>query len=124
MPTIPAASTMCGGLRIFTSRPYALCHQSSNGAEVIIMIVPQMQTQAPSGAWKNRQNRTEVPRDSAVPANVVRRAVYPQLRPATIAAICSRMCGGDQNVSRPMVRCHEMSHNRPATMHADEKTTA
>jgi hypothetical protein len=29
---------------------------------VIIMIVPQMQTHAPSGAWKKRQNRTEVAR--------------------------------------------------------------
>ena len=35
---------------IRTSRPYALCHQLSNGADVSIAPQPQMQIHAPSGA--------------------------------------------------------------------------
>ena len=34
------------------------------------------------------------------------------------------MCAGVQNVSRPMVECHEMSHRMPTTMHVAAKTTA
>src|SRR5256885_12009280 len=34
MANDPSESSMCGGLTIFTSSPYALCHQLSNGAEV------------------------------------------------------------------------------------------
>ena len=49
MPKKPAASTMCGGLMIRTSRPYALCHQSSNGADASIATPPQAETKAPSG---------------------------------------------------------------------------
>ena len=56
---------------IFTSSPYALCHQLSKGAEVTIMMVPQMQIHAPSGAWKYFQKRTDRARSSAVPAKVV-----------------------------------------------------
>jgi hypothetical protein len=68
---MPDARIMWGGLMIFTSSPYALCHQLSNGADVIIMIVPQMHTHAPSGAWKNLQNLTDIARSAAEPANVV-----------------------------------------------------
>lgn len=79
---MPAASSMWGGLMIFTSSPYALCHQSSKGAEVSIANVPQMHTHAPKGA-RNPQKRTAVARSSADPANVVCSARYPHVRPAT-----------------------------------------
>src|SRR5688572_1532130 len=119
---MPQPSTMCGGLKIFTSRPYALCHQSSNGAEAIIMIVPQMHTQAPSGP-RNPQKRTDRERSSGDPRKVVCSTSHPQLRPETTAAICSSTCGGDQKVSRPIVRCHEMSQIKPTTMDIDAKST-
>ena len=45
---IPMANKVCGGLRILTSRPYALCHQSSKGAEVSIAMAPQIQKRPPS----------------------------------------------------------------------------
>ncbi len=80
---MPAASSMCGGLMIFTSSPYALCHQSSNGADVTIANAPQMHTQAPNGARKP-QKRTAVPRDASDPANVVDSATHPHVSPATI----------------------------------------
>src|SRR5882724_6227366 len=34
------------------------------------------------------------------------------------------MCAGVQNVSLPIVWCHEMSHNTPSGMHAAPRTTA
>src|SRR6185369_15884466 len=49
MPKNPVASTMCGGLMILTSSPYALCHQSSHGAETSIATPPQAEMKAPSG---------------------------------------------------------------------------
>ena len=49
MPKNPPASTMCGGLMIFTSSPYALCHQSSNGVDASIATPPHAQMNAPSG---------------------------------------------------------------------------
>ena len=52
MPVIPSASKTCGGLRIFTSRPYAACHQLSNGAEVIMATPPQAHRNAPIGPRK------------------------------------------------------------------------
>ncbi len=67
---------------IFTSRPYALCHQSSNGAEVTIANAPQIHTHAPNGA-RNPQNRTAVPRSASDPANVVLSATQPEVSPAT-----------------------------------------
>ncbi len=121
--TMPVASTMCGGLTILTSSPYALCHQSSNGADVIMRRVPQMHTQAPSGP-RNPQNRTVEARSATEPANVVRSTSQPQDKPATEAPSCSSRCGRVQNVSRPTVRCHEMSQMRPVTMHSEENITA
>ena len=44
--------------------------------------------------------------------------------PATSADTCSRRCGGDQNVSRPIVRCHEMSQISPTTMPSEAPRTA
>src|SRR5438093_969011 len=66
---MPSARITCGGDRTFTSRPYALCHQLSNGADVIIAKAPQMHTQAPSGPRKP-QNPTVAARSSAVPAKL------------------------------------------------------
>ena len=115
---------MCGGLMIFTSSPYALCHQSSNGADAIIMSVPQMQTQAPSGP-RNPQKRTPAALSASVPPE--RRLKH---EPAAArsrrraAASCSSTWGGDQNVSRPIVRCHEMSQISPMTIETDENSTA
>ena len=79
---MPNASTMWGGLSISTSRPYALCHQSSSGAETTIARAPQMQTQAPSGPRKP-QNETAAARSRALPANVVCSTSQPHDRPAT-----------------------------------------
>src|SRR2546421_12823321 len=49
MANDPSESSMCGGLTIFTSSPYALCHQLSNGAEVSIAMQPHVAINAPSG---------------------------------------------------------------------------
>jgi hypothetical protein len=83
MPVKPRASSTCGGERIFTSSPYALCHQLSNGAEVIIAIAPQIDTQAPKGP-ENPQKRTLARRAASVPANVVRSTSHPHATPATM----------------------------------------
>src|SRR5262245_7730482 len=63
MPKNPVASTMCGGLMILTSSPYALCHQSSNGAETSIATPPQAEMKAPIGP-ESPQIRTPAPRRS------------------------------------------------------------
>src|SRR5262245_44627350 len=63
MPKNPVASTMCGGLMILTSSPYALCHQSSNGAETSIATPPQAEMKAPIGP-DNPQMRTPAPRSA------------------------------------------------------------
>ena len=78
---IPAASSMCGGLRIFTSSPYASCHQLSNGAEAIMAIPPQAARNAPSGA-RNPQIPTELARSSDRALRVVDRIRYPHEIPA------------------------------------------
>ena len=78
----PSARITCGGDRTFTSRPYALCHQLSNGPDVIIASAPQMHTQAPSGARKP-QNRTPASRSAPLAAKVVRNASQPQAVPAS-----------------------------------------
>src|SRR5688572_23748500 len=119
MAIIPHARTMWGGLMIFTSSPYALCHQLSNGAEAIIMSVPQMHTHAPNGPRKP-QNRTPAAWSAGLPLNDIRSTIQPQLHPATSAPICSSTWGGDQNVSRPIVRCQEMSQISPTTIETDE----
>jgi hypothetical protein len=75
IPKKPAASTMCGGLMIFTSRPYALCHQSSNGADASMAAPPQAQTNAPIGPDKP-QMRTLTSRSDAALLNVVVKMRY------------------------------------------------
>src|SRR5437867_616237 len=79
---MPSARITCGGDRTLTSRPYALCHQLSNGAEVIIAKAPQMHTQAPSGPRKP-QNPTVAARCSAVPVKLVRSTSQPHASPAS-----------------------------------------
>ena len=123
MPIMPHASTMWGGLMIFTSSPYALCHQLSSGADAIIVSVPQIHSHAPNGP-RNPQNPTVAAWSEGVPANVVRSTSQPQVVPATSADTCSRRCGGAQNVSRPIVRCHEMSQISPTTMPSEAPRTA
>src|SRR6185312_7744785 len=115
MPSMPQKSTMCGGLTIFTSRPYALCHQLSNGADTSIAKVPQMVIHAPIGP-RNPQKCT-VAALSSFP-NVVRSTTAPHATPAQIALTYSSTCGGVQNESRPTVMCHEMSQSRPVTIPA------
>src|SRR5512147_1608170 len=87
------------------------------------MSVPQMHTQPPNGP-RNPQNRTVAALSAALPLNVVCSTSHPQLEPATIAASCSSTCGGDQNVSRPIDRCHEMSQINPTTIETEENSTA
>jgi hypothetical protein len=82
MALMPRASTMCGGLMIFTSSPYALCHQSSKGADVSMAPAPQLQKNAPSGPVKP-STRTPSARSAAVPRSVVRKMTAAEARPAT-----------------------------------------
>src|SRR5688572_10578748 len=123
MPATPVMRTACGGLRISTSRPYALCHQLSNGTDAIMAKAPQIQTQAPNGP-RNPQNRTVRARASSGAANVNHNTYAPQVMPAAAAPNCSSKCGGDQSESRPIVMCHEMSHNAPIRMQLEENSTA
>src|SRR5581483_219786 len=120
---MPHKSTMWGGLTICTSSPYALCHQSSNGAEVIMSRVPQMHTQAPRGPLKP-QNFTVDALSAGVPKNVVLSTSHPQVSPVSEAPSCSSRWGRVQNVSRPTVRCQEMSQISPVTMNAEDSIRA
>jgi hypothetical protein len=70
MANMPRLSSVCGGLMILTSSPYALCHQSSNGAEVSIANAPHTHTHAPSGARKP-QKLTLCARSASDPAKLV-----------------------------------------------------
>jgi len=58
-----------------------LCHQSSNGAEVIIAIPPQAAMNAPSGP-RNPQILTEASRSGESVWNVVERIRNPHEMPA------------------------------------------
>src|SRR5262245_35170083 len=111
----------CGGLTIFTSSPYALCHQLSNGADVSIAPQPQMQIHAPSGARKP-QKLTAASRSAGVPRNVVFSATYPELIPAIKPPAWMSKCAGVQNVSRPIDMCHEMSQYTPTITHVAANT--
>src|SRR5439155_25121847 len=105
---MPAANSVCGGLTILTSSPYALCHQLSNGADVSIAPQPQTQIHAPSGA-RNPQKGTAAARSTAVPRNVVLSATYPELSPAINPPAWINRCAGVQKLSRPIDMCHEIS---------------
>src|SRR5579862_7199012 len=85
--------------------------------------VPQMHTQAPRGPLKP-QNLTVDAFSAGVPKKVVLRTSHPQESPVSEAPSCSSRWGRVQNVSRPTVRCHEMSQMRPVTMNAEDSITA
>lgn len=72
IPIIPSARSTCGGLRIFTSSPYELCHQLSNGPEAIMATGPQAQVHAPSGPRKP-YIEMETSRSADLFSNVVER---------------------------------------------------
>src|SRR5947209_6174717 len=99
---------MWGGLMILTSRPYASCHQLSNGADVIIAMPPQAAMKAPSGP-RNPQIQTEQSRKTERGLKVVLSTRYPQEMPARTPQMWIAMWAGVQNVSRPMDRCQEIS---------------
>ena len=82
-----------------------------------------MHTQAPRGPEKP-QNLTDEALSAGVPKNVVLRTSQPQVSPVSDAPSCSSRWGRVQNVSRPTVRCHEMSQMRPVTMKAEDSITA
>ncbi|OLC06710.1 MAG: hypothetical protein AUH42_05050 [Gemmatimonadetes bacterium 13_1_40CM_70_11] len=79
---MPRASRVCGGESTLTSRPYALCHQLSSGAEVSIAREPEMHSHAPRGP-RNPQKPTPAARSSGVPANVVRSTSHAHDPPAS-----------------------------------------
>src|SRR3982751_1915 len=106
MAKIPNASTVCGGLTIFTSSPYALCHQLSNGAEASIEKQPQMHAQAPSGA-RNPQSLTVVATSRSFGRNVHLIATNPEQSPARSPPDWISKCAGVQNESRPIDMCQE-----------------
>src|SRR4051812_34926963 len=119
---IPSARMLCGGLMIRTSRPYASCHQLSNGADVTMAKQPHTATQAPSGA-RNPQKVTAESRAAAPRPNVVRSATYPDVSPAINPPAWMTRCAGVQNVSRPIDMCHEMSQYTPIITHSAANTT-
>src|SRR3989442_1215480 len=82
LPKNPAASTMCGGLMILTSSPYALCHQSSNGAETSIAPPPQAEMKAPIGPERPQIRTPEARRAGEFP-NVDVKIKYPDDRAAS-----------------------------------------
>src|SRR3569833_343930 len=113
---IPIVSTACGGLRILTSSPYALCHQLSNGAETTIVAAPHAPRNAPTGPRKPH-TPIETGRCGADLRNVVANTSTAPAPPARMPPAWISRCAGVQNESRPIVMCHEMSQYVPATMH-------
>src|SRR5687768_16896387 len=87
-------------------------------------MAPQMHTHAPSEPWKYFQKLTVPARSSADPAKLVCSTCHPHATPLTTPPRYMAMCGYDQNVSRPMVECHEMSHSTPMMTLVDAKSTA
>src|SRR5258708_9616133 len=76
---------------------------------------PQIDSHAPSGP-RNPHTFTLAARALASLPNVVRRIRNAPVSRAVIPPKWMSRCAGVQNVSRPMVLCHEMSHSRPARM--------
>src|SRR5215469_16120577 len=109
---IPRIRTTWGGLRISTSRPNALCHQLSNGAEVSIVSPPHSDTNAPSGPQNPHIFTDEARRAASLP-KVVETIRYALEIPATTAPKWIARCAGVQKVSRPIDKCQEMSQNSP-----------
>src|ERR1700683_5258162 len=76
----PSDSSVCGGLTIFTSSPYALCHQLSNGADVSMAMQPHTAMNAPSGP-RNPQIFTDASCVTVSCPNVVCKIIYAQAIP-------------------------------------------
>ena len=70
-----------GGLTILTSRPYALCHQLSKGAEVSTATHPQPARKTPSGA-RSPKTLTDAALSSSWP-NVHLAISHAQMMPAS-----------------------------------------
>src|SRR5688500_9637188 len=87
-------------------------------------MAPQMHTHAPSEPWKYFQKLTVPALSSADPAKLVCSTCHPHATPLTTPPRYMAMCGYDQNVSRPMVWCHEMSHSTPMMTLVDANSTA
>src|SRR5258708_12034791 len=76
---------------------------------------PQIDSQASRGPG-NPHTCTLAARALASLPNVVRRIRNAPVSPAVTPPKWMSRCAGVQNVSRPIVLCHEMSHSRPARM--------
>src|SRR2546422_475091 len=76
-----------------------------------------MTTHAPNGA-RNPHKLTEAARSSADPKKCVFSANQPHVSPGISPPRYVRMSAGVQNVSRPMVECHEISQSTPIGMHS------
>src|SRR5580658_755663 len=82
----PSDNSVCGGLTIFTSSPYALCHQLSNGADVSIATQPHTAMKAPRGP-RNPQISTDVSLSVDSPPNVAFKIKYPHAIPTSTPVI-------------------------------------
>src|SRR5215472_16060045 len=110
----PSPRSVCGGLRICTSSPYALCHQLSNGADASIAAAPHMTTNAAKGPRKPRTPTDTARAESSLLKVVCRMRMVHVVAPKTAQNWVSK-CAGVQNVSRPIELCHERSHKAPTT---------
>src|SRR5580700_3282593 len=98
-----------------TSRPYALCHQLSKGADVIMANPPQAAMKAPSGPRKPHIFTLAALRCNAAEPRpkVVDRIKKPEVRPPSAAQSWIAKWAGVQNVSRPMDWCQATSQYPP-----------
>ena len=98
-----------------TSRPYALCHQLSKGADMIMANPPQAAMKAPSGPRKPHIFTLAALRCSAAELrpNVVESIKKPEVRPPSTPQSWMAKWAGVQNVSRPMDSCQATSQYAP-----------
>src|SRR5580692_8201630 len=98
-----------------TSRPYALCHQLSKGADMIMANPPQAAMKDPSGPRKPHIFTLAALRCSAAELrpNVVESIKKPEVRPPSAAQSWIAKWAGVQNVSRPIVWCQATSQYAP-----------
>src|SRR6266542_2380892 len=111
MSPAKANATRCGALQISTSRPNARCQASSTGAERMTPAAPMPTNAKPSSARSGpmRSSRPTVGRPPIAPAVATRAA-----RPFSATPAYIPRCGALQNVSRPIMRCHDTSHDVPS----------
>src|SRR5580700_5972231 len=98
-----------------TSRPYALCHQLSKGADVIMANPPQAAMKAPSGPRKPHIFTLAALRWCAegLWPKVVESIRKPEVRPPNTPQSWIAKWAGVQNVSRPIVWCQATSQYPP-----------